>query len=177
MSHSSCNNSCNHGTPYDFSFSQFEQFSRTVGNAAVEQQRDMQDSLRSFADLYSQSAYVVNATWPLFVLPNFEIHANAVRKQAGLEILYIINRFKDKDVAAALDYVNKSYEGWVYESHMRRYGNLDRLLPVGYHPYLTILTQEGLVPDTVQRDEHYSSVAYSPRKTDTRFAVASWLMS
>jgi hypothetical protein len=143
---------------------QFDQFSRTVGNAAVDQQRAMDGTLRSFANFYSQSAYDVNATWPLYMFPNYELHAKAVRKQSGLEVLNVIHNIKDKDVHAALQFVNQTYEKWIHESHLTLYGTTDRLSPIKYHTNLTILTKEGLVPDTVQRDQHYAVWLYSPRK-------------
>jgi hypothetical protein len=49
------------------------------------------------------------------------------------------------------------------EGHLNRYGNLDRLNPGNYHPYFTIETLEGKVPDTANRSDHYALWQSSPR--------------
>jgi hypothetical protein len=145
---------------------QFEQFSRTVGNAAVDQQKEMRDGFVSFCSFYSQSAYEVNATWPIYALPNFEAHAGNMMKQTGVEILKVAHYIKDVDAKAALEYANQNYERWFVEGHMTRYGNLNRLnaTKTNYHPYFTLHDHNGTrVPDEVQREKHYALWEYSPR--------------
>lgn len=124
----------------------------------------MHDALRSFANFFSQCAYDVGAAWPLFILPNYEMHASAVRKQTGLEILNVLQFVKDKDSIETIEFVNNTYEKWINESHMFLFGNIDRLSPTKYHPYFGILTKEGLIPDPVKRDMHYPMFLFSPRK-------------
>ena len=56
----------------------FEQFSRTVTNAAIEQQIRIQHGLKSFENSMTSSALSTNSVWPFFVMPNFEQHARDV---------------------------------------------------------------------------------------------------
>jgi len=49
----------------------YEQFARTVGNAAVTQQLDLRDSIASLANIISGLAENQNATWPYFHPPKF----------------------------------------------------------------------------------------------------------
>jgi hypothetical protein len=149
---------------WPFQFDQFAQFSRTVGDNAVNQQKIIRDAYVTFCNFYSQSAYDVNATWPLYSLPNFELHASNIVKIQGTELLLIVQRIKDEDATDALEYVNNHYEKWTMEGHLTRYGNLDRLNPVDYHPFFTLLTPEGYIPDPVNRSDHYGVWQFSPRK-------------
>jgi hypothetical protein len=142
---------------------QFAQFSRTVGDNAVNQQKIIRNAYVTFCNFYSQSAFDVNATWPFYHLPNFELHASNIIKIQGTEILYLDQQIKEKDAAAALDYVNTHHENWTMEGHLTRYGNLDRLNPVNYKPYFTLNTLEGKVKDTANRSLHYSTWMTSPR--------------
>ena len=135
-----------------------------MGNAAVDQQQEMRDALFSFANFFSQYAYGNGEKWPLASLPNYELHASTVLKQSGMELLSITQSVKDNDKSDALQYVDENYERWVFEGHMMRYGNLDRLTPIKYQPNFTVVTAEGFVPDPVQRDMHYALWQFSPRK-------------
>jgi hypothetical protein len=146
-----------------FELNQFAQFSRTVGDNAVNQQKIIRDAYITFCNFYSQSAYDVNATWPMYSLPNFELHASNIVKIQGTELLLIMQRIKDEDATDALEYVNNHYENWTIEGHLTRYGNLDRLNPVDYHPYFTLLTPEGRIPDPINRSVHYGMWQFSPR--------------
>jgi hypothetical protein len=128
----------------------------------------MRDGFVSFCSFYSQSAYEANATWPLYALPNFEAHAGNMMKQTGVEILNMIHYIKDVDATASLEYANRNYERWFVESHLTRYGNLNRLNATNYHPFFTVINEEGRVPDPVQREQRYAIWEYSPRKYTNR---------
>jgi hypothetical protein len=143
---------------------QYEQFSRTVGNAAFDQQKEMREAFKAFCNFFSQSAIDANATWPFYSLTNFEVHASTFLKQSGVEVMGIIQCIKDKDAAAALEYVHQNYENWLMQGHLTRYNSLNRLNPVNYHPYFTLATVEGFVNDNVQREQHYANWQVSPRK-------------
>jgi hypothetical protein len=134
---------------------QFAQFSRTVGDNAVNQQKIIRDAYTTFCNFVSESAFIANATWPLYSLPHFEMHASNIVKIQGTEFLLIVQRIKDQDAAAALEYVDDHYEKWIMEGHLHRYGNLDRLSPVNYQPFFTILTPEGRIPDPINRSDHW----------------------
>ena len=129
----------------------------------------MHDALRSFANFFSQCAHDAGAVWPLYILPNYEMHASALRKQTGLEVLNVIQFVKDKDSIETLDFVNKTHEKWIHESHMFLYGNLDRLSPTKYHPYFGIITKEGRIPDTEKREMHFPTFVFSPRTSNSIF--------
>jgi hypothetical protein len=143
---------------------QFKQFSRTVGQNAANQQKVIRDAYDTFCNFYSQSAYDANATWPFYTLPNFELHVSNVIKIQGTEIFYLMQYIKDEDADAALNYASMHHEEWIKQGHLTRYGNLDRLNPVNYNNYFTVLTAEGtLVPDTKKRPDHYAIWQTSPR--------------
>jgi hypothetical protein len=145
------------------SYLQFEQFSRTVGDNAVNQQKIIREAYVTFCHFFSQSAQGENATWPFYSLPNYEFHARNIIKIQGTETLDVFQYIKDEDADAALEYVNNHYEQWVTEGHLNRYGNLDRLNPVKYHPYFTVETLDGKVQDIENRSDHYAIWQASPR--------------
>jgi hypothetical protein len=64
---------------------QFAQFSRTVGDNAVNQQKIIRDAYTTFCNFVSESAFIANATWPLYSLPDFEMHASNIVKIQGTE--------------------------------------------------------------------------------------------
>lgn len=142
---------------------QFAQFARTVGDAAVDQQRRMRESFVGFANHISSSAQEANATWPFFLVPNFELHAGQVRLQSGTEIIACSMFVEASDAEGYLDFVSANYETTVKEAHIIRYGNLDRLFPIGYSPNYTIETADGLILDTVDRPFRLPIYQISPR--------------
>ena len=143
---------------------QFEQFARTVGDAAVDQQNRMRDAFVGFADHLSSSAKDLNATWPLFRVPLYELHASQVRLQSGVEYLHCQYVVTPKDAEEYLKFVTATYEDSVKEAHLVRYGNLDRLTPTGYNPYFKVLGSNGSVADTEVRPIRSVMFQISPRK-------------
>jgi hypothetical protein len=117
----------------------------------------------------SQCAHDAGAVWPFFILPNYEMHASALRKQTGLEIVNVLQFVKDEDAVETVEFVNNTYKQWINESHMFLFGNLDRLSPTLYKPYLGVLTAEGVVPDTEKRDMHFPMFLFSPRTSNYIF--------
>ena len=67
------------------------------------------------------------------------------------------------DAEGYLDFVSANYETTVKEAHIIRYGNLDRLFPIGYSPNYTIETADGLILDTVDRPFRLPVYQISPR--------------
>ena len=144
---------------------QFEQFARTVGDAAVDQQRRMREAFVGFANHISSTAQDVNATWPIFRIPRYELHAAQVRLQSGMEYIGCQYLIEPNDAAEYLKFVNANYEDSMVEGHMTRYGNLDRLIPIGYTPNFTIGTATGIIPDPVMdRPLRSATWQISPRK-------------
>lgn len=123
----------------------------------------MRDSYVGFANHVSSAAKHANATWPLFRIPDFEIHAGQVRLQSGSEFFGCSYLVESNDVDDYLEFVASNYEGSVKEGHLTRYGNLDRLSPIGYTPNFTTISPNGLIPDTVDRPSRLANWQISPR--------------
>jgi hypothetical protein len=135
-----------------------------VGDAAVHQQQSMRDAYIGWANHISSTAQSLNATWPMVRIPDYELHAGQVRLQSGSEILGCSFVVESKDVDEYLKFVTANYEASVIEGHLTRYGNLDRLAPIGYTPNFTALTPDGLLlPDVVDRPQRLAFWHMSPR--------------
>ena len=145
-------------------FLQFAQFARTVGDSSVDQQRRMSESYVGFANHISSSAQEANATWPMFRIPNFELHAGQVRLQSGTEVIGCTYLVESSDVHEYLKFVTANYEASLLKGHMTCYENLDRLEPIGYTPNFTMITPDGIIPDIVDRPLRSASWQISPRK-------------
>ena len=149
---------------------QFTQFARTVGDAAVDQQQRMRQSFVDFANHVSSTAMDVNATWPLFRIPRFELHAGQFRLETGVEFMYCNYMIDSKDADEYLEFVAANYEESVFEGHMIRYGNLDRLNPVNFTPSFKIFGPNGTVTDTIDRPLRSALWQISPRKSRTNMS-------
>ena len=144
--------------------SQFAQFARTVGDAAVDQQRRMRDAFVGFAHQISSTAIDINATWPMVRIPYFELHAGQVRVQTGAEIVGFQSLIEPQDGDAYLEFVTAHYEDLAIEGHMIAHGNLDQFAPIGYTPNFTTLGPTGYFPDSVERKLRMPFWHFSPRK-------------
>lgn len=142
---------------------QFEQFARTVGDAAVDQQRRVRESYVGFANHVSSAAQQANATWPMFRIPDFELHAGQVRLQSGTEVIGCSYLVESSDVEEYLEFVTANYEANVKEAHLTLFGNLDRLAPIGYTPNFTVITPDGIIPDIIDRPFRSATWHISPR--------------
>jgi hypothetical protein len=116
-----------------------------------------------FANLISSMAQGENATWPLFRIPDFELHAGQIRLQTGAEVIGCTILVDSKDGDDYLNYVTNNYEDSLREGHMTLYGNLDRLTAIGYKPNFTIVGPTGFVPDTMDRSFRAPTWQLSPR--------------
>jgi hypothetical protein len=143
---------------------QFEQFARTVGDAAVEQQRQMRQSFVAFANLISSAAQQEKAKWPSFRIPNYEIHAGQFRLQSGAEFVGCSYFVASEDEEEYLTFVTQNYEDSIQEGHLTLYGNLDRLKPFGYTRNFTMLGPYGFKPDLSSRSIRAPTWQSSPRK-------------
>jgi hypothetical protein len=123
----------------------------------------MRQSYEGFANHISSAAREANATWPIFRIPDFELHAGQVRLQTGTEAIGCSILVESKDADKYLEFVTANYESNVVEGHMTRYGNLERLAPIGYTPNFTIFTADAIVPDVVDRPLRSASWHISPR--------------
>lgn len=135
-----------------------------MGDSAVDQQKRTRDAFVGFANHISSTAQDVNATWPIFRIPHYELHANQVVLQSGVEYIYCQYMVDSEDEDEYLDFVTANYEDSMVEAHMTHYGNLNRLTPVGYTPNFTTVGETGYVPDTVDRPIRSAMWQMSPRK-------------
>ena len=72
----------------------------------------------------------------------------------------------ESDIAEQyLQFVTANYESSMMEGHITRYGNLDRLVPVGYTSNFSIVTPTGIIADPIQdRPLRLATWQISPRK-------------
>ena len=131
----------------------------------MDQQRQMRDAFVGFAHHISSTAQDLNATWPMVRVPNYELHAGQVRLQSGAEIIAFSAFVEPKEEDEYLEFVTVNYEDNVKEGHVIRYGNLDRLMPIGYTPNFTIVSPNGFTPDTIDRKIRKPLWHLSPRKS------------
>lgn len=134
-----------------------------MGDAAVDHQVRMRDAFVGFAYLISSAAHQANATWPMFRVPDYELHAGQVRLQSGAEIVSFFSFVEEEDADAYLEFVDQNYEDNVKEGHMILYGNLDRLAPIGYTPNFTLVGPKGFSPDEIDRPFRMPFWHLSPR--------------
>lgn len=157
----------------------YDQFSRTVANAAMGQQGNIREAQATLGDAATAYAESTNATWPLFTLPKFEYYAGHARAQAGSEIATIFNFLDNKNDPGVIDsfisYANETYEEWVEEGHLIEHGNLDRLNPVAYKGFLSQRGPEGFGPDRLDRDYYMSMWTFSP--PPTTYGVINWVIN
>lgn len=139
----------------------FEQFSRTVADAALEQRTDIRQAYISFANSLTAGAIETNATWPFYNMPSFELHAQDMLLQSRTEVVMIAHVVTHEQRPKYEAWATEHYEQMVNDAHMIRSGNLDRLSPVAYQPYITQLTAEGLILD-INRTEYAPIWGYAP---------------
>ena len=72
----------------------------------------------------------------------------------------------ESDIAEQyLQFVTANYESSMMEGHITRYGNLDRLVPVGYTSNFSFVTSTGIIADPFQdRPLRSATWKISPRK-------------
>ena len=124
----------------------------------------MRAAFFGFANHISSTARDLNATWPLFRIPMYELHASQVRLQSGVEFLHCQYLIEANDAENYLKFVTANYEDSVAESHLARYGNLDRLTPTGYTPYFKVFGPSVTEADAMDRPIRSVMFQISPRK-------------
>jgi len=133
---------------------QYEQFARTLANAALDQQKDLRQSLRMMEDMLATSASMAgNGTspWPYFVPENFEALAMDYKKLANAEFLSLQNFVTHEQRESYVEYISTQYENFIQESHMTAYGHLDNLDQNTslYQPFIQQKLSDGsYVPDS-----------------------------
>lgn len=140
---------------------QFQQFSRTVADAEIQQRQNIREACEALSDIVTSSATAANATWPFYTLPDFESYAYHHRVQTNTELTTVLNVVDLEDFDDWVDYSIANYEDQVKEGHLINAGNLDRLTEVAYQPTITRLTAEGIIPE-IERPSYNVVWSYSP---------------
>jgi hypothetical protein len=145
---------------------QYEKFARTIGVAAVSQQRDITESLFTLGDTISAGAIADKATWPFYTLPLFEAHALHTRTQARFEAVAIANVVPVEDREAWEDYSIRHVD-WVVESHLidATASNTTPDFPStdSFQPIISAITPDGIVPEHNSSEPYYMPLwSYSP---------------
>jgi hypothetical protein len=142
-------------------FQQYRQFSSTVGDAAIEELRDVRQGYRQLADAITAGAQASNASWPFYTVPSFEYYARNFFIQSKAERVGFRPLVRADQVEEWLDYADARYQDVYRESHMMRYGNMDRLKPTGYKKFISRQTPDGPLPD-IERDFYFPTYQASP---------------
>ena len=121
-----------------------------MGDAAVEQQRDLQNANIALATIVSGYAESNNLTWPFVSVENYEAYAANARTQGHFEITTTFNLVKEADREEYIKYANNNYEEWVREGHIIQRGSLERLdgNPEAYHDFIMAEGPDGLMEDS-----------------------------
>lgn len=120
---------------------------------------------------YAQST---DAKWPFFTMPLYESYAEDILKQSKLEVIALAPYVAQDEQAGWVEYANATYAEWVEEGHMIRSGNLDRLKPVAYHPFISRPSPEGFVPDISTREYYFPFWSFSP--APAAYGAINWNM-
>eukprot|EP00525_Craspedostauros_australis_P009498 CAMPEP_0198134480 /NCGR_PEP_ID=MMETSP1442-20131203/60099_1 /TAXON_ID= /ORGANISM="Craspedostauros australis, Strain CCMP3328" /LENGTH=367 /DNA_ID=CAMNT_0043795625 /DNA_START=765 /DNA_END=1865 /DNA_ORIENTATION=+ len=95
----------------------------------------LQLACKTLAD--SMSIYVesTNQTWPFVTMPSFQTHVDNFLQMSQMEFIGAFHRVEPGDEEEEWEkYASERYEKMVEDWHVGRYGNTNRLKPVGYNP-------------------------------------------
>jgi len=141
----------------------YRQFARTVGDAALEQRRDLRRGLQTLGQAMTAGAMADSATWPAYRMPFYESYAANFLASSPAERLSFRPLVKRADVTAWIAFANATYQRAFQEGHMIKYGNLNRLNPMGYKPFISQqIPDKGFVPDDPDRDMYFPTFEASP---------------
>ena len=140
---------------------QYYQFSRTVGDAAIEQQANLREALRMFSDTIATTAAAVgngSSPWPYFIPPNYEKLAMDFKVISRAEFISVNNYVSHAQRDSYIEYITPRYQDFVKQGHMFAYGhlrNLDNDTSL-YQPYIAQKSENGsFVPD-IERDYYFA---------------------
>lgn len=141
---------------------QFEKFSETIGSAAIQQQRNVRNGFRQFANIFTASAQSADAVWPFYTLPLFETYAEYAKKQTGAEVIVFCNVVPASERASYEEWALENYNETIVESHMLAYGTLDKFPRNDtFSPYISQISADGIIPD-IERESYLASWNWSP---------------
>eukprot|EP00538_Stauroneis_constricta_P012653 CAMPEP_0119570456 /NCGR_PEP_ID=MMETSP1352-20130426/43621_1 /TAXON_ID=265584 /ORGANISM="Stauroneis constricta, Strain CCMP1120" /LENGTH=1121 /DNA_ID=CAMNT_0007620125 /DNA_START=581 /DNA_END=3943 /DNA_ORIENTATION=- len=139
----------------------FEQFSRTISNAAVNQQADLHRSFFAFSDQITTHVQSSGEVWPFLTIPFFNQHAAAVLEQSRAEGLLLMHIVPQAQRPRWENWTTFHYEAMVQEAHILENGNLDDLEMKGFNPFISMFGEGGFVPDK-EREMHFPVWEYAP---------------
>eukprot|EP00934_Nitzschia_sp_Nitz4_P003459 Nitzschia sp. Nitz4//scaffold506_size4488//37//3349//NITZ4_009244-RA/size4488-snap-gene-0.0-mRNA-1//-1//CDS//3329553613//3449//frame0 len=154
---------------------QFDQFSRTVADAAMDQMERARISQWAFTR--SMSAYVHSnhkGAWPFFHMPLYPMYGNDLRDQGRLEVAVPFMRVERDQLQEWEAFVTKNHEDVITEAHMTQDGNLDRLVDNAtstYVDYVFKFGPDGPVPDD-DRDTYWPSIDFAP--APRTYGLVNW---
>jgi len=155
--------------------SAFQKFSRTVGDAAIEQQKNIRDSMKTLAHAVSGHALTHNQTWPFVDISLFELYGQDALRQSNAEWYALMPRVKADDKDAFVNYSTSHYQETIQQGHLMQNGDLHRLIQdkSHYKPYISKKTKDGkYVPDD-DRDEYWpSNGQFSPPVRS--YGIVNW---
>mgnify|MGYP005862890217 CR=1 FL=1 len=141
---------------------QFEKFSETIGNAAIDHQKNVRDGFEQFANTLTASSQSASADWPYYTLPLYESYAQYTRQQTGAEMMIVASAVTSSERASFEEWSSEHYYEEVAESHMIGHGNLDKLPNNStFIPGILGSTPEGNKPD-MERESYFSALSWSP---------------
>ncbi|CAB9501451.1 Receptor-type guanylate cyclase gcy [Seminavis robusta] len=157
----------------------FEQFSRTLGDAAIGQQQDLRDGIESYTDFISMHARGTNQTWPYIYIEGFEVYARDYLNQAHCEMTSFFPKVYPDLRDAYINWANEHVQSWIWESHMIQKGSFERLVDItgnkSYHPYIAKPIGPGqFVPDINRSDYYLPSWHLSPPPSS--YGLVNWNM-
>jgi len=157
---------------------QFDQFSTTIGSAAIGQQREMRQGMAAFTAFLSNFAVGINRTWPFVVIPGFENYARDHLKQSHSEVLAVFPKVEAAAGQDYLDFVGANVHDIMLDGHMAQKGSLERLADVhgdGYNPYFSAPDGSGMfLRAPVRDDQYFPTLYYSP--PPSTYGLFNWDM-
>ncbi|CAB9525301.1 Guanylate cyclase (Partial), partial [Seminavis robusta] len=135
----------------------FEQFSTTVGQAAVDEVLRIREAARSFTETLQATAELTNTTWPYYdYYHGLNAFASEQVSAKNMESIGYLTRVRHDQREAYLDFQRTRHEEWVQAGHMDAYGNMDRLFPDLYQDdILGFNNTDFSVTPSPDRDEYY----------------------
>lgn len=152
----------------------YAQFSRTVGQAAVEEMLRLREAARMFGHTVQATSELTNTTWPFYdYYDGIGVFAQEEVDAKQMESIQYLTRVQHSEREAYLDFQRQRYEQWVKEGHMQAYGHMDFLLddPATYQDdILEFSTTDFTVNPSSDKEEYYP-LAYRYPPPNSYFVV------
>lgn len=142
----------------------FSQFSRTLGDAALNHQHDLKHALAMLSDGATIAAANANATWPFFWWRGFESYAENFRTISQAEIIAVNNIVAKGEREAYTHWSQEHYQEWIEEGHMIAHGNLNLLDndTAKFNPYISRRNPAGEFVEDDEREFYVVRTTLSP---------------